>query len=237
MRFIIREMDYEKPLAGGILRFERDGIPNGTLESWRVTRALDGYSFLRIDLDGRESKEGESCLFHLLLNPARQIERMKFRYFGSSSEIQGDVQFEEDRITLGHVLIDKLNKSTLRRESELSVEPARGFLFPSAVGLGLLASTFKQSGDLEVASLDQVRNSYLRQRKVKFEWGEKEELSVSGQVVTAHSCSIIWDDSQAIVWIDEYDWPLKVIFEDGLSAIENARVRYLSATANNSSTA
>ena len=53
MRYLLKEQPYERPLAAGTLVYEREfGMP-GVLEHWRLTEALDGYRFFRIDLDER----------------------------------------------------------------------------------------------------------------------------------------------------------------------------------------
>ena len=76
MRFIIHELPYERPLLSGRLRYERDGVPSGAVESWRLTAAVDGYRFLRVDVDAREAPSGRSWLYHLTLNPAGLPDRV-----------------------------------------------------------------------------------------------------------------------------------------------------------------
>ncbi len=60
MRFIVHEQAYEKPIAAGQLRYERDGRATGAIESWRLTRAVEGYEILRVDLDARTAESGHS---------------------------------------------------------------------------------------------------------------------------------------------------------------------------------
>ena len=70
MRFIIHELPYERPLLAGRLRYERDGQPTGAIEFWRLTDAVDGYRFLRVDLDARDAASGRSWLYHATLDAA-----------------------------------------------------------------------------------------------------------------------------------------------------------------------
>ncbi len=72
MRFIIHQLPYERPIVAGQLRYERDGAPTGAVEQYRLTAAVDGYRFLRVDLDARTAPSGRSTLYHLTLNPDGQ---------------------------------------------------------------------------------------------------------------------------------------------------------------------
>ncbi len=98
MRFIIRELPYERPLLAGRLRYERDGVPTGAVESWRLTQALDDYRFLRVDLDAREAPSGRSSLFHVTLNPAGRPEQIKYRLWGNGPEVSGTAVWEGNEV-------------------------------------------------------------------------------------------------------------------------------------------
>ena len=114
MRDLIQEMDYEKPIASGSLRYQRDGQATGKVEAWRFTSAHDGYHVLRIDLDSNDSSNQNLLLIHVLLNPDMDVERAKFRYFTSQSEIHGDLQFDEDGFSLNRLMVDRLEKKKIR---------------------------------------------------------------------------------------------------------------------------
>lgn len=99
MRFIIHEMPYERPLLAGRLRYERDGVPTGAVELWRITNAVDGYRFLRVDLDAREAESGRSSLYHVTLNPAGRPEQLKFRLWGNGPEVSGSLVWNQARLS------------------------------------------------------------------------------------------------------------------------------------------
>jgi hypothetical protein len=96
MRFIIHELPYEKPLLAGQLRYERDGQLTGAVESWRLSDAVDGYQFLRIDLDARQAPSGRSYLYHLTLSSAGVLEQIKYRFWGDGIEAGGTVVNQGD---------------------------------------------------------------------------------------------------------------------------------------------
>ena len=98
MRFIIPELPYEQPVARGVWRYERDGIPTGAIEQWRLSAAHEGYQFLRVDLDARSAPSGRSYLFHAVLDEDNQPVRLKFRLWQAASEIMGNVHLEGDAV-------------------------------------------------------------------------------------------------------------------------------------------
>ncbi len=226
MRFLMREMEYEKPIASGRFRYEREGKPTGLVEAWRFTRALEGFYFLRVDMDTHNPFNQEICLYHLLLNPAMNIERLKFRYFGSRIEIEGDLQFTNHIVTLNRVIIDKLKNTKKRQVEEISVESDAVFWFPSIVGLGLVAS--KDSKDSRRSFLSLDKDSYFASLRgtARFIWGEEEDTVVMRQNVAVRPCSISWDTDTVRLWLDDFGWPIGASFADGLSATEIAYLRY-----------
>lgn len=226
MRSVIREMDYEKPIGSGKLQYDFDGNPAGVVESWRFTRALEGYFFLRIDLDARDSLEPMSYLYHLLLNPSMGIERLKFRYFGSSAELQGDLQFNENVITSNRLFLDRREKTSSRRVEELYFDPDARFWLPTVIGAGLFASSVTDSPEQLFVTLREDRNFALSNGSARISWSKKENLVVSRRDVTVRPCSIEWDNKNMQMWLDEHNWPVKAKIFSGCSALESAYIRY-----------
>ncbi len=107
MRFIIKEQPYEKLISAGQYRYEIESKPTGAVESWRVTAVTDGYQFLRVDLDAREAESGHSYLYHAVVNPDEQVERLKYRFWGDGLEIVGDVVLEETAVSAPRTINDK----------------------------------------------------------------------------------------------------------------------------------
>ena len=131
MRFLLKEQPYERPIASGSFRYDWSGQPTGLVEHWRYTAALDGYHFLRVDLDGRASS-GHSTLYNLLLNRSGKPEQLKYRFFATGIRIVGQLLFENDEILAIH------ERNGVKSEQLFTDTGA--FWFPSAAGLGLMAS-------------------------------------------------------------------------------------------------
>ncbi len=131
MRFLLKEQPYEKPVASGQLRYFKHEGATGAAESWRYTAAFDNYHFLRVDLDGRKSS-GHTYLYNLLLNPAGQPEQLKYRFYTAGWRIAGQLLFENGEILSVHDLNGE--------RTERFFPDTGAFWFPSAVGLGLMAS-------------------------------------------------------------------------------------------------
>lgn len=220
MRFIIREMDYEKPLAAGKLLYQLHGRPTGISEEWRLTAAVDEYLFLRVDLDARESASGESTLYHLTLNSAGRSERLKFRYLGPDAQIDGDVLLEDDLLTLTR------NVDGHRYEDEASMPLGYRFWFPSALGLSQLAGTALDEIDLRAVTLDKDEQFTLKTHPAQLELDKEERMHTTGQSVAVRPCLIRWLGSSQTIWLDSYNLPVKFDSGDGLSAFESRYVRF-----------
>lgn len=132
MRFLLREQPYEKPLAAGKLIYERDGRPLGRIESWRLSHALDGYRFLRADVDERESS-GRTFLFHVLINPIGQVENLRYRYFEAGSRAQGQILRD------GQTITNTCEVNGVRFEEETVAADDSLVWYPTLSGLILLA--------------------------------------------------------------------------------------------------
>ncbi len=132
MRFLLREQPYEKPLAAGQLIYERDGQLLGRIESWRLSHALDGYRFLRADVDERESS-GRTFLFHALINATGQVENLRYRYFEAGSRAQGQILRD------GQTITNTCEVNGARFEEEMTADNDSLIWYPTLSGLILLA--------------------------------------------------------------------------------------------------
>ncbi|MEM9774842.1 MAG: hypothetical protein AAF902_09695, partial [Chloroflexota bacterium] len=100
MRFVLKTQPYEKPIAAGSFRYE----PQGIIESWALAHALDGYKFLRIDVDARHlENQGYSTLYNVVIGPNHNPENVKFRHFtvvppaaAGGLRIKGQIAFDDD---------------------------------------------------------------------------------------------------------------------------------------------
>jgi hypothetical protein len=243
MRFIIRELSYETPVASGQLRYERNGEPSGAVESWRLTSAVSGYRFLRVDLDAREAPSGRSTLYHLVLNESGRPERLTYRYWDSAvtdggTKIMGNVLLEEEVLTATREV------NGIRYEDSVEFQAGCGFWFPSAVGLGLLANCAQggvpsaggtSDGTTMAVTLESPRDDQdveaecafaLFRTEVDLSTGATEQLEVMGRSLLANPLNICWQDQERTIWLDEYNWPIKMRRDDGLTAVETRYIRY-----------
>jgi hypothetical protein len=220
MRFIIREQDFEKPLAAGKLQYQQYGRPTGVEETWRLTEVVDGYRFLRIDLDAREAGSEESDLFHLTLSPEGLPVRLKFRSYGPQMEIMGDMLFETSRISVSRTV------NGIKFEKDLETPNEQVILMPGTIGLGLAAAMAEKMNGTKAIMLD--KNNFLAPSLIYLEVSyDKEELMVvTGQNVPARPCSIRFSNRDYKIWLDDHGWPVKMVQSDGLLAMESSYVRY-----------
>jgi hypothetical protein len=232
MRFIIHELPYETPVAAGLFRYERDGQqPTGLQEHWRLTTAVDGYRFLRVDVDGQGTAAGESALYHLTINPAGRPERLQFLYWNAAGDgVSGNVLFEETVIAVTRDMNGE------RIEEEVAVAAGYGFWLPSAAGLGLLVEGEQRMGGMEridtegelkrmVVTLDGARGFGLVAAEVRLSGSVAETVWVMGKAVTAERVTLFWGERPYTLWLDEHRWPLKVE-EGGGTAVESRYIRY-----------
>jgi hypothetical protein len=219
MRFIIHEQPYERPLLAGRLRYERDGRPTGAIESWRLTNAVEGYRFLRVDLDARDAPSGRSYLFHLTLNPADQPEQLKYRFWGDGLEASGTVVWDGGSL----VAARQVNSAAYQDE-------ARGtaFWFPAGAGLALLRHHDGASDGvtLRIDTSDPAGAMALIETPVAVALGEAEVEMVGDETLPVRPLSVAWGAARRVVWIDVEGRPLRLWREDGLTAVAERLVRY-----------
>ena len=203
MRFLIHEMGYERPISAGTLRYERDGKPTGAVEKWRLTQAVEGYRFLRIDLDGRENN-GDSTLYHLTLTDTYEIERINFRFWNETVKINGNLILEDAGISLAR---------TVNNERVENVTDKRLSLFFSA-GMGL-SFAGRLAGKMSAFYLNEA-----------FELMET-ELSVEKCVDGDSECrQLRWQDQHRTIWLSSDGWVIKMQRPDGLTAQATRSIQY-----------
>ena len=218
MRFIIHELPYERPLLAGRLRYERDGLPTGAVESWRVTNAVDGYRFLRVDLDAREAESGRSSLFHVTLNPVGRPEQLKFRLWGSGLEASGSVVWEKGEI---------ISARQVDGVAYQDVAKGEAFWFPAAAGLALLSLCVGEPRGVTMATAaEPAELMKLVETPVAIALGEAASEEVAGELLVVRPLQVNWKDQSRTVWIDPEGRPLRLRRDDGLTAVAERLVRY-----------
>ncbi|KAA3664581.1 MAG: hypothetical protein DWQ04_05025 [Chloroflexi bacterium] len=219
MRFIVREQANEKPIAAGLLRYERDGQPTGAVEKWRLTSPMAGYEVLRVDLDARDAPSGHSFLFHLVRQQNGRFERLGARFWGDGMIVEETLIFEEQRIT---------GTRTIKGKTYSLDAPISLFWFPSSVGLGLLAG---HVGEYTAVTLNTQSNSYtetfdLQNVTLNTSLGDAKPLTIGSRGFEIRPFTIQWDNQSRTIWLDENNWPLKMERGDGLTAVETRYIRY-----------
>lgn len=235
MRFIIRELPYEKPLAAGQLRYELNGQTTGAVEEWRLTSAASGYRFLRVDLDARAAASGDSYLYHLVLDERGRPERLSYRFWGADLQVKGNVLLEPGNLTATR------QTNGQRYEDLIEFSASCGFWFPSSIGLGLLGNCAQGGPPPDAAvtraitlnaafsrsPLAEAEAFALQAAEVKLKLGSVETLLVMGQEVNVRPFTIRWQEQVRTIWLDGQNWPLKMARADGLMAVETRRIRYV----------
>lgn len=219
MRTLIRELPYERPIAAGRYRYQRDGEPTGATESWRLTAAAEGYRFLRVDLNAQAAPSGDSYLYHLTLDADGRPDRLSFRFFGSAFQAGGNLLFDEDAVTLARTVNGR------RFEEERELAPGYAFWFPATAGLALLAANAGDDETAPTVTLEKEERFALRLVDLRLRSGRSQQHAIMGKQVALRPLTLSWADQQRTIWIDQYDWPLKMERED-LTAVETRYVRY-----------
>ena len=219
MRQLIHELPYERPIAAGRYVYFEDGVATGALESWRLTAAPEGYRFLRVDLNA-QAASGNNALYHLVLDATGRCERLKFRFFRQGLHIIGDLLFAEEMAMLARQVNGE------RFESEWPFPAQALFWFPASTGLGLLASDVRTGdGSHPALTLKQAQHFTLWPVSLSASAGASQPLQIMGQTIATTPLTVRWENEERIMWLDEYDWPLRVQ-RRGLTAMETRYVRY-----------
>lgn len=201
MRFLLKEQPYEKRIAAGTLRYERDGQPTGALEHWRYTHALDGYKFLRVDLDGRESS-GDTFLYTVLLNSDGRLEDLRWRFYNAAFHAGGQVLFDGRHATA----VREVEDSHFEEETELVDGVA--FFFPAVLGLWLL----KDKQLHTAVTLDMHNREPADFMKMVSFPAELKHID------TALNLEWVRQDRQ--LDFGKHGWPIHMARPDGLTAVE-----------------
>lgn len=217
MRFIIHEMAYERPLTAGKWRYELDGQATGAVEEWRLSEALDGYRFLRVDLDARFAASGRSTIYHLTMDEKGLPVQLKYRFWISGLEIIGSVLLEQDAV----LVTRETTKG--RKEEIVDVPEGYAFWFPSTAGLSLLANAAGSSDQAAVTLRSATENPALQMGPVRTLVSVQEAAAVNLEVMgtqrAARPLTIMWADQQRRLWVDDNGWPLRMVRDDGLTAV------------------
>lgn len=224
MRFIIHEMSYEKPVTAGRWLYQLDNQPTGAHEEWRLTEAVDGYHFLRVDLDARFAPSGRSTLYHLTLDENGDAVQLKYRFWADNLEMIGNVLLEEDAVIFTRETVGD------RQEAVLGVPKGYAFWFPATAGLGLLVGLGNRESHTAVTLQTAVddRESLMNPMITAVSINEEgtEPIVVMGEDKTVRRLAIRWEDQQRTLWIDEQGWPLQMRRNDGLTAVLSRQIVY-----------
>jgi hypothetical protein len=221
MRFIIPELAYEQPLARGVWRYERGGVPTGAIEHWRLNAARDGYHFLRVDLDARAARSGRSYIYHFVLDSDDKPLRLKYRLWQGNREVAGDVQLDADSI------LHTSGQGDGREEMEIHLPPGYQFWFPSSTALGWLARGRLDNEQAAFALVvDETVEAQLHVAPLVTTLYAQYEQFDTNRAVT-----MSFEDQQRTVRMNASGWPVRMARQDDLVAIETQLVKYKRITA------
>lgn len=218
MRKLIQEMPYERPLAAGRYVYVIGGVATGAVEDWQLSAAMEGYRFLRVDLNAGETS-GDHVLYHLVLDASGHPARLKFRLFRTGLQIRGDLLLSDETAFLSR------NVNAEQREAEAPFTPGTPFWFPVSAGLSLLAGADTGAGSSPALTLNRKQNLDLWHTSLSLEAGARQSIEVMGRKVETRPVTARWEDEQRVVWFDEHHWPLRVQ-RGTLTALESRYVRY-----------
>jgi len=180
---------------------------------------MAGYEVLRVDLDAQEAPSGHSYLYHLVRLTNGRFERLGVRFWGSGITVEATLIFDQKGITGTR----SVNGTTYPVEA-----PNNIFWFPSSVGLGLLAGvTGTKTAVTLNADLSDPANAFeLHTVNIETGWGDKTTFPIAEKAFAVRPFTVQWADQTRTLWLDEHNWPLKMMRGDGLTAVETQYIRY-----------
>jgi len=224
MRFIIHEMPYETPLTAGQWNYVLDGQATGALEQWRLTEAVDGYRFLRVDLDARAAQSKRSTIYHLTLDEYGAPVQLKYRLWAAGLEIIGTVLLEEDAVIVTRETAGE------RQEDVIKVPAGYAFWFPATAGLALLSNLAEANKvtavTLRTAAADPALLMGPMSTTVDISEDEPQAIDVMGTTQTFRTITIKWENQKRRLWVDAGGWPLMMERDDGLTAVTARSIKY-----------
>jgi hypothetical protein len=231
MRFIIKEQPFETVIAAGQYRYERDGRATGAVEHWRRTAVADGYEFVRVDLDARAAPSGHTYLYHAVVNPAGQVERLKYRFWGDGLNVVGDVVLEATAVTATRTLNGQ--------DSEQVIDLPQGyrFWFPSVTGLHFAGWRGNEPKTAVTLNGKVGGPDTLAVQVVSFDYHmlitDYMEKEIAGQLRKYVPHKLAWNDQQRIIWrsYDASGWPLGMVkvgagYQEALTAVATRLITY-----------
>lgn len=186
MRFLVHEMAYEKLVASG-----RSHYGPTVREQWRLTRAVAGYHILRVDHDTRPDN---SYLYHLILNPAGEPDRLLFRLFRPGLTVRGNVLFA-DGLALQTRLINGQSSQT-----ELPYPAGTYCHFPALAAFSLLL-TAPHHQPRPAVTLDKSQLLALQPALI---------MTKPNQLI------VEWANQQQTIWLDEQSRPVRLLDHETL---------------------
>ena len=214
MRFLIHEQPYEKPLAAGAYRYEREGQPTGAVESWRLTQATADFMVLRVDVDER-AVNGRSTLYHYLQQKNGRPERLTYRLWDGATRIEGKLIFNDTSV----IGTRTVNGTTV--EEDIEVATGYGFWFPTAVGAGtaVLSHTKLQNHALTLNSATLALQPIAKLSVLPLP-GLGETMMLGQKEITYYWTQIIWDQQQMMrLGQVQAGYPVWGAWMDGLTAV------------------
>lgn len=223
MRFLIHEQPYEKPLAVGAYRYEREGQPTGATESWRLTQATADFVVLRVDVDERPLN-GRSTLYHYLQQKNGRPERLTFRQWDGATRIEGKLIFNETSV----VGTRTVNGTTF--EEDMALAEGYGFWFPTAVGAGtaVLSHTKLQNHALTLNPATNLALQPVAKLSVLPLPGPGETMPLGQKEITYYWTQLISDQQLMRLGQVQAGYPVWVGWMDGLTAVATRYIRYTS---------
>ena len=224
MRFIIHELPYEKPLTAGQWNYVLDGQATGAIEEWRLTEAVDGYRFLRVDLDARAAQSGRSYIYHLTLDEYGNPVQLKYRLWSTGLEIAGTVLLEEDAVIVTR------ETAGVRQEDIIKVPAGYAFWFPATAGLSLLTGLAETNNvtavTLRTAAADPASLMGPHLTVLDISEDKPKAIDVMGTRQTLRTITIKWENQKRRLWVDAGGWPLMMERDDGLTAVTTRAIKY-----------
>ena len=85
---------------------------------------LNGFRFLRVDLDARAAKSGHSYLFHLTMDNHGRPIQLKYRFWDASRTVEGILPLENNAVIATRIVAEQ------RQETVVDVQPGYAFSLP-----------------------------------------------------------------------------------------------------------
>jgi hypothetical protein len=142
------------------------------------------------------------------------------RHFSQGRDVDADVLLAEALVTVRHTYNGETSQDVL------TLPAGFGLLIPSTVGLALFVHHNQARPLARAITLDERRNYAPTDTALEIRPLIKEEMRVTGQLLTVRPYLIRGRQIEAKIWLDDAGLPMRMVDKDDGQIVEERYVRH-----------